>query len=177
MSFKPEYLADATVDVALDEKIRALLTTCFVGPNNEVFKDRRYYKEPYPHRWVIKNQQGAFIAHVGVHDKIVQADGKTYRIAGICEVCVHPDHRGHGYVKAMLECIHKWLVPQGFDFSVLFGDSKVYGSSGYVNITNLYQDVIGEDGQKHRKQLLPMVKALTAKSWPTTEVFLPGLTF
>ena len=45
-----EYLSDERVDDALDLEIRGLLTTCFTKPQDVVFKDRRYFREPYPHR-------------------------------------------------------------------------------------------------------------------------------
>jgi predicted N-acetyltransferase YhbS len=173
----PEYLADADVDAAQDEKIRTLLTACFTKPQDVIFKERRYFHEPYPHRWIIKDRHGAFIAHIGVHDKCVKADGKTYRIAGIAEVCVHPDHRGHGYVRAMLLCIHDWLMRQGVDFAMLFGDRRVYSSSGYVLVDNLFHDVETVEGQIYRKQLSAMVKELSGTPWPGTEVHLPGPVF
>ena len=49
-------------------------------------KDRRYFREPYPHRWVIRNGQGVLVAHIGVHEKEVETEGTTFHIGGICEV-------------------------------------------------------------------------------------------
>lgn len=172
-----EYLADDDVDGAQDQKIRTLLTTCFTKPQDVVFKERRYFREPYPHRWVIKDSQGAFIAHVGVHEKHVAAEGKTYRIAGIAEVCVHPGYRGRGYVRTMLRCIHAWLAQQGFDFAVLFGDQKVYSSSGYMHVRNLFHDAEEAGRRSCRRQAPAMVKELSGTPWPGTEAYLPGPTF
>ena len=56
-----EYLSDNSVDDALDQKIRGLLTTCFTKPQDGVFKDLRYFQEPYPHRWVIRSGKVAII--------------------------------------------------------------------------------------------------------------------
>jgi len=177
MVLAPEYLADDTVDDALDAEIRTLLTTCFTKPQDVVFKDHRYFKEPYQHRWVIKNEKGALVAQAGVHDKQIQADGTTYRIAGIGDVCVHPAYRGRGYVRMMLKCIHDWAPRQGFDFAVLFGDPKVYGSSGYVHISNLFRDAEQPGGGTCRKQISAMVRQLSGTPWPGGEVFLPGKSF
>ncbi len=30
---------------------------CFTKPQDVVFKDRRYFCEPYPHRWVVRDAQ------------------------------------------------------------------------------------------------------------------------
>lgn len=104
------YLPDDSIDDAGDQELRDLLTTCFTKPQDFVFKTRRYFQEPYKHRWTIRDEHGVLIAHVGVHEKTIEADGQSYRIGGICEVCVHPNYRGRGYVKAMLECVHDWLT-------------------------------------------------------------------
>ena len=52
MPSKPEieYVPDDTVDDALDRQIRDLLTLCFTNPEDAVFRERRYFAEPYPHR-------------------------------------------------------------------------------------------------------------------------------
>jgi hypothetical protein len=77
-----EYLSDNSVDDALDQEIRGLLTTCFTKPQDVVFKDRRYFREPYPHRWVIRNGQGVLVAHIGVHEKEVEAEGMIRELFG-----------------------------------------------------------------------------------------------
>ena len=173
---KPEvlYIRDADVDDALDQEIRGLLTTCFTGPQDWVFKERRYYKDPYPHRWIIRDAQGAMVAHVGGHDREVLADGSSFRIGGIGEVCVHPNYRGRGFVRAMLLEIHDELTQWGFDFALLFGAPNVYGSSGYIEVHNLFH---GEGQPEERVPITAMVKELSGKPWPNTKVYLPGQVF
>jgi len=168
---KVEYLADSDVDDALDAQIRVLLTTCFTKPQDYVFRRRRYFREPYNHRWIIRLRR-AIIAHVGVHDKYVESEGRRYRIGGIAEVCVHPEFRGRGYVKAMLDCVHGWLTEQRFDFAVLFGKPEIYSSSGYVQVANLVlDDETDSDGGN------AMVRQLTKTPWPTAPVHLTGPKF
>ena len=104
-----DYLADASIDDALDKEIKALLTSCFKKAKDTVFYERRYFREPYHHRWVMRNDQGVLVAHIGVHDKQVESGGRTFRFGGICEVCVLPECRGRGYIRLMLESIHHWL--------------------------------------------------------------------
>ena len=167
------YLSDVAVDASMDQEIRDLLTTCFTKPQDVVFKTRRYFKEPYPHRWVIRNERGLLVAHVGLHEKMVEAGGRTFRIGGIAEVCVHPQARGKGYVRIMLREIDAWQARQGFAFSMLFGDPKVYGSSGYVEVGNLVYG--GED--EGWTPVPGMIKSLAQTPWPTGQVRLYGLKF
>lgn len=168
-----EYLPDECVNDVLDRELRKLLTTCFTKPHDAVFKERRYFREPYPYRWVIRNQQGAIVAHVGVHDKHIETANLTYRIGGIAEVCVHPDFRGHGYVRMTLGSVHEWLVKHGFDFAILFGDAQMYRSSGYLQVPNLFSGT--ED--KGWQQTDAMIRELSTTPWPSGEVHLPGPRF
>jgi len=167
---KIEYLPDDNVTDTLDHELRGLLTTCFTKPQDVVFRDRRYFREPYPHRWVMRDENYSIVAHVGVHEKQVETEGLTYRIGGIAEVCVHPDYRGKGYVRMMLKCIHAWLSEHGFAFAVLFGDTLVYRSSGYVQVTNLF---LG-GSQEGWKQINGMIRDLTGTPWPIGDVHLSG---
>jgi predicted acetyltransferase len=169
---KIEYLPDASIDDKLDAELRGLLTTCFRKPEDVIFETQRYFKEPYPHRWVIRDDEGALVAHVGVHVKKVEAEGVEYPIGGICEVCVHPDYRGRGYVRAMLVRIHEWMPGQNFVFSMLFGHPSIYCSSGYREIPNLFNG--GADGWQNVKS---MILELTDTPWPDGEVHLPGPKF
>ncbi|TVQ37128.1 MAG: hypothetical protein EA384_12755 [Spirochaetaceae bacterium] len=50
-----EYLPDESVDPELDEELRNLLTTSYPEPDNAPFFGRRYFREPYRHRWVIRD--------------------------------------------------------------------------------------------------------------------------
>ena len=169
---KIEYLPDNSVTDSLDHELRGLLTTCFTKPQDVVFRDRRYFREPYPHRWVIRDESNAIVAHIGVHEKQVEAEGRTYCIGGIAEVCVHPIYRGKGYVRMMLKCIHAWLSKHDFAFAVLFGDTLVYRSSGYVQVTNLF---LG-GSQEGWKQINGIIRDLSGTPWPRGDVHLssPG---
>ncbi len=167
-----EYLPDASIDADTDNELRKLLTTCFTGPQDHVFQQRRYFKEPYDHRWVIRDDANLIVSHIGVHDKEVDAGDKRWRIAGIAEVCVHPDHRGKGYVKKILYKIHDWMLPQEYSFSMLFGDNLVYASSGYHRVENLR--VLDQSEWKSRSC---MIKPLSNLEWPTSNVRLMGPVF
>ena len=165
-----EYLADACIDAAQDRELCGLLSTCFTGPVNEVFKTQRYFHEP----WVIRDERGALVAHVGVHEKLVEAGGESHRFGGIAEVCVHPDYRGRGYIKEMLAVIHDWQARHGFVYSILFGKPEVYGSSGYVAVENVYCRAAVDQAPK---RMTALVKELAGAPWPAAAAHLQGLMF
>ena len=173
----PEYLADQAVNDTDDRRLRDLLSRCFTKPQDAVFRDRRYFREPVPHRWVIRGPDGAPIAHAGVHDKCVTAQGVTHRIAGIAEVCVHPDCRGRGYVRRMLEPIHAWAAGKGYPFAVLFGNPAVYQSSGYVPVHNLSHGAETANGHVRQQPSPALVRTLGDTPWPASPVCLPGPPF
>ena len=168
------YLADVCVDPVLDQEIRGLLTACFTKPQDAVFNQRRYFREPYPNRWLIRDSGGTLIAHAGVHEKQIAVAGSSVRIGGLCEVCVHPDHRGRGHVRALLQAIHRWLIEREFVFGVLFGDPLVYGSSGYVQVANM---CLG-GGPEGWRAVSALIVELSDVPWPREEtVCLPGPDF
>lgn len=175
---KVEYLKDETVDSRLDHELRSILSICFIKPHHSVFQKRRYFREPPQHRWIIRNKSGEIVAHAAVHEKTVTAGGEKFKIGGVAEVCVHPEFRGHGLVKILLSSVNKWLCSQNFPFSVLFGNPRIYSSSGYSPVDNLFHDSETDNGTTMRKQSShAMIKQLLDKSWPLEEVSLPGLSF
>lgn len=171
-----EYLPDAAVDPLLDKNLRELLCLCFTKPCDLVFKERRYFHEPPRHRWLMRDEEMA-IAHVAVHEKYVVVDGNKYPIGGIAEVCVHPNHRGNGYVKHILAAIEIWLIARKVQYAVLFGNPEIYASSGFHQATNLFHDAEDSEGKPRFESVKAMVKPLTNRRWFTTEVYLPGKTF
>ena len=172
MNRSADYLPDNTIDDAMDRELRNLLSTCFTKPEDYVFKTRRYFQEPYPNHWIVRDGEGVMVAHVGGHEKQIEVDGKPFNIGGVGDVCVHPDHRGQGYVGVMLQSVHDWLASHEFAFSVLFGDGAVYGSSGYTTVDNLC--ILREGSWVPSKA---MVRPLADIPWPLTEVHLIGRDF
>lgn len=170
---KIEYIAEDDVDATMDAALRLLLSSSFMEERDAFFKDRRYYKEYPHHRWFMRDDRGALIAHVAVHEKRVVSGSEAFRFGGIAEVCVHPCARGRGYVGQLLKEAHQWLQTHGFPFAMLFGDPKYYASSGYIPVGNLYLEVEGV--RQNAKGA--MVCALGALRWPEGDVFLPGLIF
>lgn len=176
---KTTYVADAAVDAALDRELRDLLSTCFTQAQDHVFKERRYFNEPPAHRWVIRDDLGAIVAHIAVHDKqLFAGQGRVFRTGGLAEVCVHPSHQGRGYVKLLVAAAHDWMKAQGFVFCVLFGKPRYYASSGYLPVDNLFQDGKDAAGAIMRaKASGALVVALSAQAWLEGDTYIPGPAF
>ncbi|MEI8316170.1 MAG: GNAT family N-acetyltransferase [Verrucomicrobiota bacterium] len=173
-----EFLEDAAVNAVLDRQLRALLALCFTRPCDVVFRDRRYFHEPPRWRWFVRGASTELIAHIAVHDKRILTATGELRIAGIAEVCVHPEHRGHGLVRELLATAHTWLAEQGIPAAMLFGDKKHYTSSGYRNISNPIRYLKPETGTwVVEPSDWAMVKTLRNFDWPTGIVDLRGPTF
>ena len=112
-----------------------------------------------------------------MHEKIIKSGGKEYRIGAIAEVCVHPRFRKRGFVKKTLAAIHEWLARGGFPFAVLFGDPKVYTSSGYLKANNVFHDAKKDSGEKYQKKVTVLYRKLSDTPWPHGEAYLPGPEF
>lgn len=169
-----EYLPDECVDNAMDAAIRSLLTTCFTSPADAaIFQTRRYWIEPYRHRWIIRAGNGRLVAHAGLHERFIETDDARLPIGGVAEVCVLPEHRGRGYVKAMLAPIHAALRARQIPFALLFGDPGVYASSGYFPVTNLHL----ADNEGIWRQNAALANAMGDAPWPGGQVRLPGPKF
>lgn len=171
------YQADETFTAEDDQQLRNLLTTCFTKPQDAIFQTQRYFREPYPHRWVIPGPAPQLWAHVGLHLKEVRTATQIFPIGGICEVCVHPEVRGRGYVREMLKEVHAWEEAAGLPFSLLFGEPAVYQSSGYREVRNVVYHPQGGGWDEAVVPLPVMVRTLGAHVWPEEPVFLPGPKF
>lgn len=174
-----DYVEDTAVDAALDLALRELLSACFTKPQDHVFKTRRYFNEPPSHRWIVRDEAGAPVAHVAAHEKLLLAgDGRALRIGGIAEVCVHPDHRGRGHVKQLIAAAHRHMSAAGMTFSVLAGSELYYGSSGYRPVNNLLRDEVGSAGEVVRVRAEGFLATpLTNTAWPEGDVYISGPSF
>ncbi len=199
-------LRDEEVSDSLDRELRELLSLCFTKPGDEVFRHRRYFKEPPTYRWIMRNAGGDLIAHAAAHEKVIIVGGREQgsgengggpgesepragvtceeiRVAGIAEVAVHPAARGMGHVKELLGVAHPALERMGFAFALLFGRRKIYSSSGYRiawNPVRYYDD--GSKEWKIERFVQPevrcfMYRPLARTDWPEGIVDIRGRRF
>lgn len=173
---KIEYIKDNQVDKGLDQKIRKLLSTCFIDEDESIFAHQRYYQEIPTHRYLLTNREDELIAHVAVHDKQVYIENNPIPIAGIAEVCVHPMYRKNGYVRKLLAQVHIDIESRDISYSILFGSGLVYKSSGYNEVTNLLikdKNLLNSQWQAESA----MVREIT-RPWPISiPVKLEGIAF
>lgn len=173
MGMKIEDIADSTVGSELDRQLRELLVLCF--PDTPQFREHRHYLEPPSHRWFIRDD-GRLIGHVCLHRKIIGSAEGDLRIGGIAEVCVRPTHRGRGLVGRMLHEIHQW--DHDGDFQMLFGDERVYHSSGYQTVHNPLRYF---DPKKQQWITQPLAGTMTRpaarSNWPAGPIDLRGPLF
>ena len=129
------------------------------------------------HRWFIMNKD-RMMAHVALHEKKIKVGAKMLKTGGIAEVAVHPDARGRGYVKLLLNEVHNWQKKNGYSFSMLFGDSRVYTSSGYVTVENLFHYFKPDIKEWVTEKIdCAMVACFDNKKWPKGMVDLAGPMF
>ena len=171
------YIPEHAVDATLDEKLRALFSACFTGPHDGRFKTQRFFNEMPQHRWLVR-EPGRVIAHVAIHDKTIGTQSGEFPIAGVSEVATHPDFRGKGLVRQLLAAAHGTLAARGVPFAVLFGNWKVYSSSGYFPVSNPLRYL---DSARNEWLVNPisgaMARQLGAAPWPAGEIDLRGPMF
>lgn len=174
-NFEVKYIFDSDVDDILDRKFREALFLCF--PKQIVFEKQRFYKELPQHRWYVE-VDNKIVAHVAVHDLEINTEKGNIKVAGIAEVLVNPDFRKRGLAKLLLEQAHTWATQNNFDFAMLYGDKKVYCSSGYLNINNQIKYLDHESNEwKIETFVDAMVKQLGGIIWPEGVIDLNGPTF
>jgi Acetyltransferase (GNAT) domain len=158
-----------------DRRLRKLLVSCFAY--NPFFRFRRFHLERPGHHWLARNPSGQFVAHAAVHEKTLGTRNGELRVGGVADVCVAADHRGMGILKKMLGVIHDWMGAREMPFSMLFGQPRVYASSGYVVIGNALRASNSMARCWIPTKGKPMIKSLAGIPWPNCSIDLRGPTF
>lgn len=164
------YQPDHTVDAEMDRQLRSLLSACFTAPEHARFRKQRFFYTPYPHRWLLKMEDGQLVGHAGIHDRILRCESEEFPCAGIADVCVHPDVQGRGLLRRLLADIHAWLRGRSIPFAVLFGDEPIYRSSGYrpVQLRLEHPPAVGS------QPVRAMAISLNSIAWPSNPTTLSG---
>jgi predicted acetyltransferase len=178
VSFRFEYVREPDVGAELDRELIELISGCFDQPHNAFFRERRYAQEMPLHRYLVRSNAGALVAHLAVHEKVVGVADTDVAIGGMAEVCVHQSERGQGHVRRLLERAHQGLRERGIGFAFLFGDSRIYGSSGYRPIMATIRRLNSETGLfEVAHSPFALVRPLGDRSWPDGPVDLRGPLF
>jgi predicted acetyltransferase len=171
VSYRP---ADDLKETERDQLI-SLLSSCFVGPGNEVFQTQIFWREAPQHRMLCFDASARICAQLAGHDKSLSVGERQLRVLGIAELAVLETCRGQGLARLLLERMEAWAQAQGFGFCVLSGKTEIYSRLGYQGARNifLYQDW---PSLTPRRNALPNIqyKALGSRAWPTGEIDLKG---
>jgi GNAT superfamily N-acetyltransferase len=169
------YRSEETVTGEEDRQLRNLLFSCF--SYNPIFLARRYLRKRPGHRWMVSDTEGEIVAHAALHEKIIGTETGDLLIGGIAEVCVASPHRGRGIARDLLSSMDQWLKARDIPFAMLFGEPRVYTSSGYVPIQNdlRTENWLGQPWNPFRGT--PMIKSHSPTPWPSGMIDLRGPTF
>ncbi|SRR5581483_3076307 len=170
-----EYRADAALSDSENARLRHFLFGCF--PYETAFLTRRYIKQAPAHRWLVLDEKGGIVGHAAVHEKTIGTQNGDLRIGGVAEVCVASPYRGKGVMKELLREIFEWLHGRDVPFAMLFGQPKVYASSGFQPIDN---ELAAENSlARHWNPFCgkAMIKPLAKTPWPRGKIELRGPTF
>ncbi len=166
---------DCTLTSAEDEALRELFKLCF--KRELAYLDhQRFFRELPQHRWMIFDETGEnIIAHIAVYDKVLGTDDGLLPVAGVAEVCTHPDYRGQGRVRAILAEVHNWAKQQGFAWMMLFGSHAIYGGSGYERAHNPIRALDYKSGEWKTETLkYALICPLGNAKWPDGTLDLRG---
>jgi predicted N-acetyltransferase YhbS len=115
---------------------------------------------------------------LAIHEKRVTVANAELMVGGMAEVCVRSSQRGRGHMHRLLARAHQRLVENGIEHALLFGEPKLYASSGYLPLqatvrrfdltTNAVQDGV---------MAVLLHKSLTDEPWPAGPIDLRGPLF
>ena len=129
----PEGPVRATADDL--DSIVALADACFLRDRDSGGMRARwphcYTEEPGRIHAFLMKEGGRAISLVAYADQTVDVAGKPVRIAGVTGVCTLPEHRGKGFMSALLKRSIEDMAARGYALSELGGDRQRYGRFGW----------------------------------------------
>lgn len=157
------------------KQLISLLSSCFLGPGNEVFKTQTFWHEAPQHRMLCFDATGRICAQVAGHDKSLASGDLNFWTLGIAEVAVLDTYRGQGLARLLLGRMEAWAQALGFSFCVLSGKAEIYSRLGYQVARNpiSYQDWPSLTPIRASLQNIHY-KSLAAETWPEGEIDLKG---
>ena len=177
--------AEKNLTAEFAEEILHLQQTAF--PRTEAFKTRRWWQVPVgdDDLWfTARDDDGRLIGNVLVSHRRMGTSAGDLEIAGIGNVCSHPDARGKGAARACMEAVDEYIANGGrVDFGLLLTGPSIerfYTKLGWRNVDNL---VIMTDAEGNRSVFDPernghrMVYPgrRTMNDWPEGDIDLNGL--
>jgi len=94
-------------------------------------------------------ESGRLAAIVGVFPIHWRVGGVTLKVAGVGGVAVHPDSRGKGYMKRLMNHAVDQMRAEGYDLSYLGGRRQRYAYFGYEVAATSYNLLFLRDNIRH----------------------------
>ncbi|MDB5665401.1 GNAT family N-acetyltransferase [Cypionkella sp.] len=162
-----EQIPEWALTRADEMQIADLLTRCF----DTDFDNKSYYRQR-PHLRLIHRLNGQIIGHIGLLLRTVRMAGKLTDIAGLAEVCTHPDHRGQQIASRLLQAAIKLADSTPSEYLVLFGKASLYAGHGFIRHPNALTYLNISSGRTQEIATEPaetlMVLPLRGQVWTTT---------
>lgn len=155
-------------------------------PKTESFVHQRWHNTPLSddEPWFTIRRDGRLIAGVRLVPRRVSIGGKELDIGGIANVCSHPDVRGAGAGKAVMQAVREYLQTEDrFDFGLLFCNPEhrgFYAALGCVDIDNELAHEHPDGTPARRKPgggAMICSGRMSLDDWPAGEVNLNGPTW
>jgi GNAT superfamily N-acetyltransferase len=118
-------------------------------------------------KWTLKSN-GQFTSHVGIFPFVSMVDGRRLKVAGIGSVATHPEFRGRGLMKRLMQHVETRIEKEGFDLSILWGERSLYRPYGYDR--GLYLDRFSFKKRTLKYSVLNKgVRPLKPADWPSVQ--------
>ena len=123
-------------------------------------------------------ENGEAVAHVGVLDLPVWIDGRERRVAGLHAVCTHPDHRGRGHFRALMDEALAWTDERFALAQLGTGQPALYEPFGFRVLPRrgFLLDADHPGGGTARPvdtDDLPWIHDLLGRRAPTSDLYTP----
>jgi hypothetical protein len=70
-------------------------------------------------------------------------EGRALKVAGIGAVATHPEFRGRGLMKRLMDHLMGEITKEGFDLAILWGERNLYRPFGFERALNLEKFTLG----------------------------------
>jgi predicted N-acetyltransferase YhbS len=125
-------------------EIAALLALCF----DTDFGGRTAFRQRHHVRYLWR-EGGQLAGHVALTFRHVRQGTKVIPVTGLAEVATHPDHRGQGIARRLLDVAVDDSRASVAQFVILLGTAPLYAGMGFQPARNMIRYVDMTDAQTH----------------------------
>ena len=109
----------------------------------ELYDERKKYQTDDPwykpeHSRIIK-ENGRIVSHVSIIEKPVRFGPAIVKLAGIGDVLTHPNLRGNGYSRILMEDSLHYMKENNYPLTMLYGIPNYYHKFGYIESIKNYK--------------------------------------